>query len=140
MIRTYSELMLIPTFEERLEYLKIHGKIGGETFGDDRYLNQLFYSSGFWKTIRNKIIIRDNGCDLGITDREIPGRIIIHHMNPLLLDDIVNASEIAINPEYLICVSDNTHKAIHYDVSISMPSILVERKPYDQSPWRKNND
>lgn len=114
MIRTYSELVLLPTFIERFNYLKLNGTVGSETFGYDRVLNQIFYKTKEWKQIRRDLILRDNGCDLGILDREIPGRILIHHMNPINEDDIKNRSEMLLNPEYLICVSHNTHNAIHY--------------------------
>lgn len=135
-IRTYSELIKIPTFEERFEYLNLDGKVGEETFGFDRYLNQVFYKSDEWKSIRNEVIIRDNGCDLGIEDREIHGRIIIHHMNPITVDDIIHRNEDILNPEYLICVADNTHKAIHYGDEDLLIKDLIERTKNDTCPWR----
>lgn len=135
-IRTYSELIKIPTFEERFEYLNLDGKVGEETFGFDRYLNQVFYKSDEWKSIRNEVIIRDNGCDLGIEDREIHGRIIIHHMNPITVDDIIHRNEDILNPEYLICVTDNTHKAIHYGDEDLLIKDLIERTKNDTCPWR----
>lgn len=135
-IRTYSELIKIPTFEERFEYLNLDGKVGEETFGFDRYLNQVFYKSDEWKSIRNEVIIRDNGCDLGIEDREIHGRIIIHHMNPITVDDIIHRNEDILNPEYLVCVADNTHKAIHYGDEDLLIKDLIERTKNDTCPWR----
>lgn len=135
-IRTYSELIKIPTFEERFEYLNLDGKVGEETFGFDRYLNQVFYKSDEWKSIRNEVIIRDNGCDLGIEDREIHGRIIIHHMNPITVDDIIHRNEDILNPEYLICVADNTHKAIHYGDEDLLIKDFIERTKNDTCPWR----
>ena len=135
-IRTYSELIKIPTYEERFEYLKIGGRIGEETFGSERYFNQRFYRSSEWKSIRNKIILRDNGCDLGCSDRPIPGKIIIHHINPILIEDIDQGTEFLLDPEYLICVSQNTHNAIHYgDISL-LPKDPIERRPYDTCPWK----
>ena len=135
-IRTYSELIKIPTFEERFEYLNLDGKVGEETFGFDRYLNQVFYRSDEWKAIRNEIIVRDNGCDLGIEGREIHRRIIIHHMNPITVDDIIHRNEDILNPEYLICVADNTHKAIHYGDEELLIKDLIERTKNDTCPWR----
>lgn len=136
-IKTYSELILLPTFEERFEYLKLDGFVGQETFGFDRYLNQIFYRSPEWKRLRNEIVIRDNACDLGVEDREIFGRIFIHHMNPITKDDILSRSDILLDPEYLICVSKLTHDAIHYgdkDLLIMDP---VVRRPNDTCPWKK---
>ena len=113
-IRTYTELMKLKTFKERFEYLKLSGVVGQDTFGYDRYLNQQFYKSKAWKRIRDQVIIRDNGCDLGIEDRDINSRIYVHHMNPITKSDILNMTDMLLDPEYLICVSKNTHDAIHY--------------------------
>lgn len=135
-IRTYSELITLPSFEERYRYLKLDGSVGKETFGFDRYLNQDFYRSKEWKHIRDEIIVRDCGCDLGIIDREIPTRIHIHHMNPISVKDIVNATEFLLNPEYLICVSHSTHNAIHYGDESLLVTAPVERKRNDTCPWR----
>ena len=135
-IRSYSELIHIPTFEERFEYLKLSGAVGKETFGFDRYLNQVFYRSKEWKRVRDLVIVRDNGCDLGIEDREICGRIYIHHMNPISLSDIERKSESILNPEYLICVTHNTHNAIHYGDSSLLVTAPIERTPNDTCPWR----
>lgn len=135
-IKTYSELIMMPTFEERFEYLKIGGRIGEQTFGSDRYYNQRFYRSSEWKRVRNEIILRDNGCDLGCPDRPIPGKIIIHHLNPIIIDDIDLGSEYLLNPDYLICVSHNTHNALHYGDKSLLPKDPVERRPYDTCPWK----
>ena len=137
-IRTYSELVKLPTFMDRFNYLSLKGVVAEETFGFDRYLNQRFYRSREWKQLRNKIIVRDNGCDLGVAGYDIFEKIIIHHMNPLRLDDIVNSTDFLMNPEYLICVRPITHNAIHYgDESLLMANEVVERKPNDTCPWRK---
>ena len=136
-IRTYSELISIPTFKERFEYLKLGGKVGEETFGFDRYLNQIFYKSKEWEELRNKIILRDCGCDLGISDYEIQGKILIHHMNPITKDDILNRTDYLLNPEYLICTSKITHDAIHYGNSDLLYTEPVERFKNDTCPWRQ---
>ena len=136
-IRTYSELIKLPTFEERFQYLKLDGDVGVETFGFDRYLNQAFYSSDEWKSIRNQVIIRDNGCDLGIEGREIYKRIIIHHMNPITKEDLLYRTEYLLNPEYMICTMKNTHNAIHYGDENLLFKEPVERKPNDTCPWRR---
>ena len=136
-IKTYSELILLPTFEERFEYLRLNGAVGKDTFGYDRYLNQAFYTSYEWKKIRDQIIIRDNGCDLGTPGREIGRRIYIHHINPLRKDDIVSHSEYLRNPEFLICASFETHNAIHYGDINLLPRDPVERKPNDTCLWRR---
>ena len=136
-IRTYSELIKLPTFMERYEYLRLGGKVGEETFGFDRYLNQIFYKSPEWLAIRNKIIVRDNGCDLGVPGREIRGnRILIHHMNPITVDDILNRSDFLLNPEYLICTIKNTHDAIHYGDSELLYQDPIVRSKNDTCPWR----
>lgn len=135
MIRTYTELLKIKTFDERFNYLKLNGQVCKETFGFDRYLNQVFYRSPQWRRLRNQIIIRDNGCDLGVEGYDIPDRIYIHHMNPLTKDDIIHSSDFLINPEYLICVSHMTHEAIHYGDSSLLPRDFTERKPNDTTLW-----
>lgn len=134
--RTYSELILLPTFEERYEYLKLGGTIGEETFGFDRYINQIFYRSKEWKKVRDLVIVRDNGCDLGISDREIYGRIYIHHMNPISLEDFERKSDLLLNPEYLITLTHNTHNAIHYGDRSLLVTAPIERTPNDTCPWR----
>lgn len=136
-IKTYSELIRLPTFEERFEYLKLKGSVGKDTFGHDRYLNQVFYSSMEWRRLRDEIIIRDNGCDLGIEGREIGGKVYIHHLNPLGTNDILTHSEYLVNPEYLICVSFETHNAIHYGDINLLPRDPIERKRNDTCPWRR---
>lgn len=136
MIRTYSELITLPTFEERFEYLRLGGKVGAETFGFDRYLNQIFYKSDKWLSVRDKVIIRDNGCDLGIEGREIYGRILVHHINPITMDDIVNHSSWILDPEYLITTVKNTHDAIHYSDESLLIKDPIERRKNDTCPWR----
>lgn len=135
-MRTYSELITIPTFKERYEYLKLSAAVGEETFGFERYLNQQFYRSKEWRQLRNRIIVRDNGCDLGIRDREIVKRVYIHHMNPIGTDDIIHCSDYLTNPEYLICCSFDTHQAIHYGTEDLLLQDLVERAPNDTCPWK----
>lgn len=136
-IRTYSELITLPTFEERFEYLKLNGRVAEETFGFDRYLNQQFYKSDVWIRLRNQVIIRDMGCDLGIEDREIFDRIIVHHMNPISKSDILNHTDILVNPEYLICTTKRTHDAIHYGNENILDVGIVERSPNDTCPWKR---
>lgn len=135
-IKTYSELSKLKTFDERFEYLKLKGIVGRDTFGFDRYINQQFYKSYEWKRARDKVIIRDNGCDLGIPGREIPDRILIHHINPIDLEDFDVNTDFLLNPEYLICVSHQTHNAIHYGDIELLPRDPIVRKPNDTSPWR----
>ena len=136
-IRTYSDLIQLPTFEERFRYLQLNSSVGKETFGFDRYLNQNFYRSAEWKRIRDKVIIRDNGCDLGIEDRLIYGRVIIHHMNPVTDKEIVDLTSFLLNPEYLICVSHNTHNAIHYGNEDLLMKEPVIRTKNDTCPWKQ---
>ena len=136
-IRTYSELITLPTFEERYQYLRLNGRVGEETFGFDRWLNQKFYKDPEWLRIRDEVIIRDNGCDLAIQGREIYSRILIHHMNPITKDDILQRSKYLLDPEYLICTIKNTHDAIHYGDENLLVKGPVERKPNDTCPWRR---
>lgn len=135
-IRTYSELIKIPTFKDRFEYLQLDGKVGEETFGFDRYLNQIFYKSPEWKAVRDFVIIRDQGCDLAMEGHEIFGRILVHHMNPIRIEDIVNRSKYLLDPEYLICTIKNTHDAIHYGDGSLLITGPIERKKNDTCPWR----
>lgn len=136
-IRTYSELITLVTFEDRFNYLRLDGEIGKETFGFDRIFNQRFYTSKEWKDIRDFVIVRDNGCDLGIEGHEIHGqRIIIHHLNPISLDDIDKRSDILLNPEYLITTIHSTHNAIHYGDENQLITSPVERSMNDTCPWR----
>lgn len=136
-IRTYSELSKLKTFDERFRYLMLRGTVGSETFGYDRYLNQALYHSDDWDRVRDLVIIRDNGCDLGIEGNEIHSRIIVHHMNPITVDDIYSRSELVLDPEFLICTSLNTHNGIHYgDEALLKERTPVIRTPNDQCPWR----
>lgn len=135
-IRTYSELIKLPTFEERYRYLKLNGVVGQETFGFDRYLNQQFYRHNpKWKSVRDFVIIRDNGCDLGVEGYDIHGPILVHHMNPLTLQDIEEESDFLLNPEYLISTILNTHNAIHYGDESLLITTPVERRKNDTCPW-----
>lgn len=135
-IRTYSELARLQTFEDRYEYLRLGGKVGAETFGYDRYLNQMLYRDPEWLEARDKVIIRDNGCDLGIPDRKIAGRILVHHMNPITKDQILSRDPAIFNPEYLISTMKSTHDAIHYSDEKLLMKDPVERTPNDTCPWR----
>lgn len=153
MMKSYSELIRLPTFEERFAYLKIAGIVGEDTFGYDRYLNQDFYRSSEWRSFRDQIIVRDNGCDMGLSDypildfvRKVDSRsqivykskVIIHHINPLTKEDILFHTNLLFDPENVICVSDRTHKAIHYgDLDSAKPNTFVERTPFDTCPWKK---
>lgn len=138
MIRTYSELIQIPTFEERFEYLRLNGKVGEETFGFDRWLNQVFYRKDpEWLAVRDHVIIRDNGCDLAIPDREIGTKILVHHMNPITREDIINRTKFLLDPEYLICTMNITHRAIHYGDKDQLILVPKERTKYDTCPWRR---
>lgn len=137
-IRTYSELSKLKTFRERYEYLKLDGTVGEETFGFDRYINQMFYKSEEWKRIRNYVITRDNGCDLGIQDRKIVDSVIlVHHMNPITKEDIINKNEILLDPEYLITTIKPTHDAIHYGYESLLAEDLVIRSKNDTCPWKR---
>ena len=138
MIRTYSELITIPTFKERFKYLRLEGSVGIETFGYDRYLNQMLYNSPEWKKCRQDIIIRDNGCDLACEGYEIHGRILIHHINPITVDDILKRRPIVFDPENLIVTTHNTHNAIHYGDENLLMSEPIERSINDTCPWRRN--
>lgn len=135
-IRTYSELITLPTFKERFEYLRLNGIVGKDTFGFDRYMNQIFYKSREWQSLRNQIIIRDNGCDLGVDGYEIHGKILIHHMNPITLDDIVERSDYLLNPDFLISTMLTTHNAIHYGDEKLIDKEPIERSKNDTCPWR----
>lgn len=134
-IRRYSELRRLETFDERFEYLKLGSTVGAATFGFDRYINQAFYRSREWKSIRNHVIVRDNGCDLGIRGREINGALLIHHINPMTADDISHGSDWILNPEYLITTIQSTHNAIHYGDRSLLVTEFVERKPGDTRLW-----
>lgn len=146
MIRTYTELSRLKTFEERFDYLRLNGRVGSETFGFDRIFNQIFYASYDWKSIRDIVIARDNGCDLGVEGFEInpvyingtiyKPKVFIHHMNPIALEDIENNSDFLLNPEYLITTTQNTHNAIHYGDKSLLPVLPEERTPNDTCPWK----
>lgn len=139
MIRTYTDLIKIDSYEGRFRYLKLDGIVGDETFGHNRYLNQIFYNSDEWKEIRNECISRDDGCDLAIEGLTISKKsvLVVHHMNPITVNDILNHSPIVYDPEYLICVSDATHKAIHYGDEELLLMEHAERTKYDTCPWKK---
>lgn len=136
MIRSYSELCTLNTFEDRYKYLQLSGAVGKDTFGFDRYLNQIFYRSQEWKSVRDKVIIRDDGCDLGVKGYEIHGRIYIHHMNPIILKDIEQRTDLLLNPEYLISTTHSTHNAIHYGDESLLPLVPKERSANDTCPWK----
>ena len=134
-IRSYSELCLLETIEERYDYLRLKGAVGAPTFAHERWMNQRFYRSVEWRRVRNEVIARDEGCDLGIEGYEIHDRIYIHHMNPMIVDDLKEGSASILDPEYLISVTMRTHNAIHYgDVSL-LPSVPIERRPGDTKLW-----
>lgn len=134
--KCYSELVLLPTFLERYLYLQLDGAVGQETFGFDRYMNQFFYRSPEWKRVRNEVIIRDLGCDLGIEGREIQGRVIIHHMNAISPEDIRSRSELLLDPEYLITTVHTTHLAIHYGDESLLVQAPIQRARNDTCPWK----
>ena len=135
-IRTYSELITIPTFEERFEYLQLKGSVGKDTFGYDRHLNQVLYRSPEWKRLRNQIIIRDDGCDLACDGYDIYGKVLIHHLNPITVEDVLARSRKVFDPDNLVCVSHNTHNAIHYgDVDLLVTGPIIRTKN-DTCPWR----
>lgn len=136
-IRTYSELKQLRTFEERYEYLRLRGTVGKDTFGFDRYLNQDFYKSQEWKDVRDYVIVRDGCCDLGVQGYEIHGKILIHHMNPILPEDILSHSDFLLDPEYLICTVLSTHNAIHYGDKSKLNIMPIERTKNDTCPWRR---
>lgn len=137
-IKLYSEMIELPTFEERFRYLKLGGQIGYETFGYDRYLNQAFYKSPEWKRFRDEIIIRDNGCDLAWEEYEIHGSILIHHINPISKEDILRRTDSLFDPENVVCVSHRVHNAIHYGDESLLYSKPTVRSSNDQCPWRRN--
>lgn len=139
-MRTYSELITLDTFKDRFEYLKLEGVVGRDTFGFDRWINQHFYRSKEWRDVRNYVITRDNSCDLGVEGFDIAeGEIIlIHHMNPIDVNDIINVTDYLLNPEFLITTIQNTHNAIHYgSYDTLLPRLFVERYPNDTCPWRR---
>ena len=135
MERRYSELIKLSSFEDRFNYLKLDGQVGKETFGWDRYLNQTFYRSPEWRRIRDQVIVRDLGCDLAHKDHSIAGKIYIHHMNPIGSKHILDRDDYLLNPEFLVCVSQLTHNAIHYGDENLLPKGIVERVPGDTKLW-----
>lgn len=135
--KTYSELIAIPTYEDRFKYLQLQGAVGKDTFGYDRYLNQVLYNSQEWKRFRNEIIIRDNGCDLAFEGYDIHGRILVHHINPITVDDVINRNPLVFDPENVICVTHNTHNAIHYGDESLLITAPIERTRNDTCPWKK---
>ena len=137
-IKTYSELIELPTFEERYRYLRLSGRVGKETFGYDRYLNQFLYQRNQrWRSVRDFVIIRDSGCDLAIEGREIYGKILVHHMNPITIEDIERESDYIFDPEFLISTTHNTHNAIHYGDENLLIKAPIERSINDTCPWRR---
>lgn len=134
-IRTYSKIKRFQTFGARYDYLRLGGLVGDPTFGYDRWINQMLYTSTRWRAVRDKIIIRDDGCDLGIEGREIHDKIIVHHMNPITMEDIENDNPIIYDPEFLICTSVNTHNAIHFGDESLLLRLPAERRPGDTCPW-----
>lgn len=136
MIRCYNDLIQLKTFEERFYYLKLHGKVGEETFGLDRYINQQLYKSRRWQNLRSQVIIRDDGCDLGIDGRQMDNYIVIHHMNPISMEDIEEERDVVFDPEYLICCSSRTHKAIHFGDEKLLLRDPIVRRPNDTCLWR----
>ena len=136
MIRTYTDLIAIPTFVERFKYLKLMGSVGADTFGYDRYLNQIFYTTREWRHLRDQVILRDMGRDLAMEGYEIHGKLYIHHLNPISKDDIIERSEYLMNPEFLVCTSFETHNAIHYGNADNLRSVPIERRANDTCPWK----
>jgi hypothetical protein len=134
-VRTYSELRRFDTFEERYEYLRLGGGVGESTFGFDRYINQQFYRSTLWKQVRNQVIVRDNGCDLGILDYPINGSLLVHHINPMSVDDLIHHEEWVLNPEYLITTTHDTHNAIHYGDQSLLKKPFTPRQMGDTKLW-----
>lgn len=135
-LRTYSELIRLNTFRDRYEYLRLAGVVGDSTFGFDRYLTQLLYTSDRWRRLRHKIILRDNACDLAMPGYDLKSLIIIHHMNPLAVEEVENVSEDIFDPEYLVCVSRRTHNAIHFGDESLLPQGLIIRAKNDTCPWK----
>lgn len=136
MNRCYSELRQLTSFVDRFRYLRIGGIVGESTFGFDRFLNQTLYKTKRWRSVRDEVILRDDGCDLGIPGMLIDGKVIVHHMNAITLEDIQEGREWVFDPEFLICVSLDTHNAIHYGDENLLPKLPEERKPNDTCPWR----
>lgn len=134
-IRTYSELARLQTFEERFKYLALRGSVGRATFGFERWVNQSFYRSAQWRRVRDQVILRDNGCDLAFPNHEIHERLIVHHMNPMTVDEIVDGEDLILDPEVLITTQHRTHNALHYGDFDLLPKPMVERRPGDTKLW-----
>lgn len=133
--RCHSELSLLYSFDDRFEYLKLGGEVGALTFGFDRHVNQTFYKSREWQDVRDHVIVRDNGCDLGVEGYEIHAELLVHHMNPISLDDILNNEDWVLNPEFLITTTKDTHNAIHYGGKVLYPKVVAQRSPNDTKLW-----
>lgn len=136
-VRTYSEMRVYEGFEERFEYLNLAGEVGSETFGFDRWMNQTFYRSREWRDARDFVIVRDNGCDLGVAGYEVGNDALVHHLNPMTPEDLIQKQEWILDPEYLVLTTKRTHNAIHFGDSSLLRKPLVERRPGDTTPWRK---
>ena len=136
MTKSYDEMMRLPTYDERLKYLQLDGRVSELTFGGHRYLNQKLYSSPEWKCVRRKVIIRDNGCDLNDADRPIYDKVLIHHINPITVEDVLNRDPSVFDMDNLVCVSNNTHQAIHYSRPGTQIPTVIERRPNDTAPWK----
>lgn len=136
-IRTYSEMIRLPTFDQRFEYLRLDGEVGKATFGYDRYLNQVLYNSPEWKKIRQKVIIRDNGCDLACEGYEICGRTLIHHINPITVEDIIKRNHMVFDLDNIVLTTHNTHNAIHYGDKNLLTTGPIERSAHDTCPWKR---
>ena len=137
MSKSYSELIQLPTFLERFRYLQIGGTVGADTFGHGRYLNQILYRTAEWKRFRNRIILRDQGCDLGCKGYEIFGKVLVHHINPITIEDILRRDPIIFDPDNVISTCLDTHNAIHYGDESLLITDPIERKPNDTCPWRR---
>ena len=135
-MRTYSEMIQLPTFEERVKYLRLSGMVGQDTFGFDRYLNQMFYKDAAWRRIRREVILRDNGFDLGCKDRPIGMKVIVHHIEPMTKQDVLEHSDLLLNPNNLVCCSPETHRLIHYGLEADVETLPIDRTPFDTCPWR----
>ena len=134
--KSYSELLTLPTFRERYDYLKLTGAVGDETFGAERYLNQVLYNSAEWKRARREVLMRDDGCDLADPTHPLFDKVIVHHINPITIEDVVNRAPSLFDPENLICVSHATHNAIHYGDATQLQDLPPERTPNDTCPWK----
>lgn len=139
MTRTFTELSRLATFDDRFEYLRLGGGVGRATFGFDRYVNQRFYTSREWRNVRDFVIVRDNGCDLGVEGYEIHVGPLIHHMNPMVLEDLNEKADWILDPEFLITTRHDTHNALHYGVKSPYPKVVANRSPNDTRLWRRTS-